>query len=247
SRASRLDLLAAVLDRSPAEYPTLGTLPQPAYPRLREAASANAWAALLMVSRGELDSAVVRLGENAAFAEHLLFRTPSWFANHFGALMLRDYALLPLASLEEIRGHTEKAQKLGGIADEVCDHVGSAVWSTRMAGLAANPEESARFLSALTDRRLLLGVRVDAFDGGWKGFCANPREILSGVSLVRSELVRTSAGTMHDMPYSQELAQLTESTWMRSAVDAGSPTGGLLVKESGPLGVLSRLRFCRIR
>ena len=102
--------------------------------------------------------AFVRLGENAALGEHLLVEIPLWFANRFGAHLLRDYAVLPLAILEELRGNADRAQELRALADDLRDHVESDVWSTRMAGLAANPDEGTHFFEALTNEFLLIGL-----------------------------------------------------------------------------------------
>ena len=231
ARATQIDLFAAGLDRPLARYETLAAVSEPPYGPLREAAQANVLSALLALSRRDFRGASERLGENAAVAEQLL-RVPRLFAARFGAGMLQDLALLPLAEVEELQGHVERAGQLREAATRLRDDVYSRIWATRMAGLAADPRSLARFAAALRDERLLPGLRVDSFAGGFAGFCLNPGEILRGASPERRATVLGAADSMPSVAQASQLAELTSRDWEGLV---GGRVLGRLVRCANPL------------
>jgi len=242
--AADVDLFAAALERPLTSYDSLGQLPQPGYPRLGEAGRANGWAAVLAVYRGQHDRAAARLGENAAFAEHLL-RVPTEFAGRYAVIMLRELTLLPLAELEELRGNAERADELRAIAEQLHEHLIAEFWATGMAGLAANPENDSRLVEALRSPRLPPGYRVEGLNGGWRGFCANAREILSGPSSRRRSTVLVAAESMTSAGHALALGNLTAETWERRL--KVSPAGSTWLGRAGErvgLGVWKRLQVC---
>jgi hypothetical protein len=245
ARTSHVDLLAATLERPIADYGSLAEMPQLAYPRIGEAGRANAWAAVLAAARDQHDSAATRLGENAAFAEHL-FRVPVGFASRYATIMLQELALLPLAAVEELQGNREAAEQLRALATELRRELLAEPWSTRMAGLAANPAGSTRFWEALRDARIPAGFRVDGLDGAWRGYCANPREILRGPSVTRRARLAIAVESLAGVPHAAALVQMTERTW-NHRLEARSPEATWLdgAADRLGLGLSRRLRICR--
>jgi hypothetical protein len=242
--ASRVDLLAAALERPIAEGESLAEMAQLAYPRLGEAGRANAWAAVLAAARGQYDTAAERLGENAAFAEHV-FRVPVGFASRYATIMLQELALVPLAELEELRENREAAEELRAVAIQLRRALLAEAWSTRMAGLAANPAGSPRLWEALRDGRIPAGFRVDALDGAWRGHCANPQEILSGPSDARRSAIAGAVESLAGVPHAASLARFTERAWDRR-LEAGSAYTTWYERAADRIGsgLLGRLEFC---
>jgi hypothetical protein len=228
ARAPRVDILGSALDRPLSAYGTLDRAPQPAYGAFRTAAEANALGALLATSRGDKDTAALRLGENLGLAEHFL-RTPSLFANRYGVGMLQQLALLPLAEIERSRESLVQAQWLAEAGDQIRDEVFSHAWPGRLAGLAADAADLSPFSAALRGSRLSPGYRIESFYGGWAGFCLNRWEILGGLSPARERAVLTIADAMTEVPHAGELARLTAAMWSRQAqAKLGNPIGRLL-------------------
>jgi hypothetical protein len=218
ARARRIDILGSMLDRPVTAYGSLDSLPQPPYGVLRTAAQANALAAMLALARGDHGSAVQRLGENLALADHLL-EAPSVFANRFGVGLLQQLALFPLAAVERSRNNRDQAERLAGAADQIREAAFGPAWAGRLAGLAADPHDLSRWAIALRSDRLPPGYRVEALAGGWAGFCLNRWEILGGLSPLRSPAVLQAADAMTDLPLAGGLARLTAKEWERRASD----------------------------
>jgi hypothetical protein len=245
ARASRVDLFRVALERPITNCESLAELPPLAYPQVGEAGRANAWAAVRDVARGQDDSAAARLGENAAFAEHLL-RLPIGFANRYATIMLQELALVPLAELEGLRGHRQAAARLRAAAKQLRGELLTGSWSTRMAGLVADPSGSAHFWQTLRDAHVPVGYRVDGLDGVWRGYCANPREILTGPSASRRSSIATAIEILAEEPYGPELAELARKTWeLRLASEFAS--GTWLHRAVGEAGAawLKRFNVCR--
>jgi hypothetical protein len=241
---SEIDLFAAALERPLADYESLAQLPSLAYPRIGEGGRANAWASVLDVAHGEDDSAARRLGENAAFAEHLL-RVPSGFANRYAMIMLQELALVPLAELEELRGAREAAERLRAVAARSREELLADAWSSHMAGLITDPSGSPHFWQALRDTRVPVGHRVASLEGVWQGYCANPREIVSGLSAARRLSFAAVVGLLSEVPHVVELAEIAKRAWERR-LGSGSSDGIRLgeAADDADGGLLRRLRIC---
>ncbi|MHC4447836.1 MAG: hypothetical protein ACYSXF_08665, partial [Planctomycetota bacterium] len=63
----------------------------------------------------------------------------------------------------------------------------------------------------------------------------------------RGDMIRSAAESMDDVPYAVELAQLTESTWIRTAVMAGRPSLTSGATRPDPSRIVERLTFCNTR
>ena len=181
--------------------PAGGSAPSPpVHAALREAAEANALLAALSSASGDRASAIRRLGENAALADRLL-AAPTLFANQYGAGMLQDLALMPLADLEATAGDTDRAARLRAASAGVREHLYPG-WSPReLAGLAADPADAHRLRELAADPRIAPGIRAATTDAMTFGYCFNVREVLSGPSDTRSGRVpmsRSSAGSLID-------------------------------------------------
>ncbi len=210
------DLLGAMTNRAIDNYATFSELPEPPFTALRSAAQANLIGARLAFARGAPDEAAVRLGENAAVAEHFL-RVPRRFANEFGVGLLQDVALLPLAELEEFRGHAQQAVALRNAAATVRGLAMDPLWQSRLIGMAAAPEDLPLFALGLRNVRLPPGYRVESFAGAWTGFCLNAREIASGMDSTRTAVMLKAAETMLDVRGAPALARLAARTWAPAA------------------------------
>jgi hypothetical protein len=122
-------------------------------------------------------------------------------------------ALLPLAELEELRGNPRAAVELRRAADVVRDLLLDPAWSSRLVGLAANPEDMRTYVDAMRDSRLPAGVRAEALEGGPLGFCLNPREILRGPQPRRLAVVRFAADSIRDFKEAASIAALVTRAW----------------------------------
>jgi hypothetical protein len=187
------------------------------------------------VARRDFVEAERRLGENAALAEKFL-RVPRRFAGAFGAGMLQELALLPLAQMEDLRGESARAVRLRRAADTVREMLLDPAWSSRLLGLAATPDDLAHFSAALRDPFLPSGLRGEGFESGLLGFCLNAREIVAGPSPLRTESVRLAADSVLDIPDAPGLAILAT----RSALSKVSPAGS----EGSRGTLLTRVLFC---
>lgn len=127
--------------------------------------------------------------------------------------MLQELALVPLAELEELRGHREAAARLQAAAHMSRAELLTGAWSTGMAGTAADPSGSAHLWQTLRNARVPVGYRVEGLDGVWRGYCANPREILTGPSATRRASIATAIEILAEVPYGFELAELTRKSW----------------------------------
>jgi hypothetical protein len=230
ARAPPVDIFGSTLGGPVGSYGSFDSLAQPQYGPLRTAAHANLLGALLATWSGDPDTAVQRLAENAAMAEHFL-RAPSVFANRYGVGMLQQLALLPLAEVELARGNRDRAQSLVAAGDQIREEVLGHAWPGRLAGLAADPHDLSRYARALRSELLSPGYRVESFYGGWGGFCLNRWEILRGLSPLRETAVLTAGDAMTDVPHAGELARLMARTW------EGESSAHLT-------GLIGRLRWC---
>jgi hypothetical protein len=230
ARAPAVDLFGSTLHRPVTAYGSLDSLAQPQYGPIRTAAEANVLAALLATWGEHRDTAMRRLGENAAIAEHFL-RAPTVFANRYGVGMLQQLALLPLAEIELARGDRERAQSLLRAGDLIREEVLGHAWPGRLAGLTADPHDLSRYSRALRADRLSPGYRVESFHGGWAGFCLNRWEILHGLSPLREPAVLSAGNAMTDVPHAGELARLMARMWDRES-------------STYLAGVIGRLRWC---
>lgn len=233
--ASGISLFAASLDRPLAEYRSVSELPEPPYAELRAGAQANALGAVAAIARRDYAEAERRLGENAALAERFL-SVPRRFAGTFGAGLLQEMALLPLAEVEDLRGDPRPGVQLRRAADTVRVLFLDPAWSSRLIGLAATPDDMGTYMAAVRDQRLPAGLRAEGFDGGILGFCLNPREVVRGPQQSRRESVRAAADSISDMPESRELAALVLRGWQKDEL------AGEHAEAFG--SVLTRIRFC---
>ena len=233
--ASGMSLFTGSLDRPLAEYRSVGELPEPPYAELRAGAQANALGAVAAVARRDYAEAERRLGENAALAERFL-SVPRRFAGTFGAGLLQEMALLPLAEVEDLRGDPRPGVQLRRAADTVRVLFLDPAWSSRLIGLAATPDDMRAYMAAVRDQRLPAGLRAEGFDGGVLGFCLNPREVVRGPQQSRREAVRAAADSISDIPEARELAGLVLRGWQKDQ----------LVGEHGRAfgSVLTRIQFC---
>ena len=188
-------------DLSAAFAPAEGSAAsRPVHAALREAAEANALLAAVAAARGDRASATRRLGENAAVAGRLL-AARTLFANQYGAGMLQDLALLPLADLEAAAGNVERSAQLRAASAGVREHLYPG-WSPReLAGLAADPDDASRLRSLADDSHIAPGIRATTADAMRAGFCFNMREVLSGPSpgrVERGSRAGRPAGSMID-------------------------------------------------
>ena len=233
--ASDASLFTASLDRPLAEYRSLSELPEPPYAELRAGAQANALGAVAAIAQRDYAEAERRLGENAALAERFL-AVPRRFSAAFGAGLLQEMALLPLAEVEDLRGDPRPGLELRRAADTVRVLVLDPAWSSRLIGLAATPNDMRTYTVALRDPHLPGGVRAEGFDGGVLGFCLNPREVVSGPQPSRREWVRAAADSISDMSEARELAALVLRGWQKDQPAAA------YAEAFG--SVLTRIRFC---
>jgi hypothetical protein len=233
--ASGTDLFTATLPRPMGEYQTATDVPEPPYPQLRLGAQANALGAVVAVSNHDYVDAERRLGENAALAERFL-AVPRRFAGTFGAGMLQELSLLPLAEVEDLRGDPRRGVELRRAADMVRDLLLDPVWDSRSIGLAATPDDLGTYTSFIRDPHIPAGLRAEALTGGLLGYCLNSREVVGGPSALRADAVRHSADSVAEVPALRGLAALAAQTWqndrMRGDASSASKT------------ILTRLLFC---
>jgi len=187
------------------------------------------------VSKHDYADAERRLGENAALAERFL-AVPRRFAGTFGAGLLQELALLPLAEVEDLRGDPRRGVELRRAADIVRDLLLDPVWESRSIGLTATPDDLAAYASFIRDPHIPAGLRAEALTGGLLGYCLNPREVIGGPSSRRREVVRHSADSVVDVPALRALAALTAQTRQNDRL-RGRETNGSTT-------VLTRLYFC---
>jgi hypothetical protein len=233
--APGVDLFLASLDRPLGDYPSADAVPEPPYPELRAAAQANALGAVAAVARRDYVDAERRLGENAALAERF-FAVPRRFAGTFGAGVLQEMALLPLAEVEDLRGNPRLSVELRAAADTVRSLLLNPVWGSRLVGLAATPDDLSDYSTAVRDPRLPAGLRAEGLEGGMLGFCLNPREVVRGPQVGRRESIRLVADSISDMPEARGLVGLTLRGWQddRPSVE----------HREAYVSVLTRIRFC---
>ncbi|UCG86725.1 MAG: serine/threonine protein kinase [Gemmatimonadota bacterium] len=211
--------------------------------RLIEAARANALAAVLDVARQRPDSAIARLSENLALAEHLL-HAPEMLMNQVALQLLSSQTLLPLSSLERARGRTELSARLGNAAQLI--QIGSTFRG--IAGLTVDPSDLDRFAAALANPRVPIGYRLRWLEDGWSGLCAHPREIVRGPSNQRSAALYDLAEAMEQPQYATEIVRRSESMWQHPATARLHPgeSANLVTRlsEALLLGVFYRLVLC---
>ena len=208
---------------------------EPPYAELRAGAQANALGAVAAIARRDYAEAERRLGENAALAERFL-SVPRRFAGAFGAGLLQEMALLPLAEVEDLRGDPRQGVQLRRAADTVRVLFLDPAWSSRLIGLAAAPDDMRTYTAAVRDPRLPAGLRAEGLDGGVLGFCLNPREVVTGPQPSRREAVRAAADSISDMQEARDLAALVLRGWQkdRSTGEHAEAFGS----------VLTRVLFC---
>jgi hypothetical protein len=233
--AAGADLFLASLDRPLGDYASLENVPEPPYPQLLAAAQANALGAVTAIARRDYVEAERRLGENAALAERFL-AVPRRFAGTFGAGLLQELSLLPLAEVEDLRGDPRPGVQLRRAADTVREMLLDPAWSSRLIGLAATPDDMRTYAEAVRDARLPAGSRAEGLEGGMLGFCLNPREVVRGPQPGRREAVRLAADSIRDMPVARDLAGLVLRGWQGD--------GTRVVNDGAFRSVLTRIRFC---
>jgi hypothetical protein len=224
-----------MLEHSVTERGTAAEIPDPPYQQLRTGAEANALGAVVAVARRDFVEAEHRLGENAALAERFL-AVPRRFAGTFGAGLMQELALLPLAEIEDLRGNPGRAVQLRRAADTMRDLLLDPVWSSRQLGLAATPDDLAAFTATIRDPHVPAGLRAEGLASGFLGYCLNPREIIGGVSPLRREAVLHSADSVADIPALRTLAVLAERAWTNDH----APRSAAKASRS----VLTRIGFC---
>lgn len=235
ARALRVDVLSAMEDSTFLRSPSYSR-------RIMEAAHANVLAAVFDASRGRPDSAERRLGENGAIGEHLL-NTPDVLLNRLALSLLRDYSLLPLASLERAQNSVSQSARLYRAAQNV--RLGEGFGG--MAGLAVDITNLDRFTSAVTNPRVPLGYRISWLGQGWAGLCAHPREILQGPSDERARALYSIADSV-GVDGARESLRISQLMWshpVTSEMGGHSPAGGWTrLLERVFLGPVYRLLLC---
>ena len=183
------------------------------------------------MTRRDYAEAERRLGENAALAERFL-AVPRRFAGTFGAGLLQELALLPLAEVEDLQGDPRPGVELRRAANEVRDLLLDPAWDSRLIGLAATPDDMVAYTTAIRDPRLPAGLRAEGFEGGLLGFCLNAREVVRGPQPSRRDAVRLAADSIPDMLDESALAALVIRGWQndRSGSAAGKAFGSVLTR-----------------
>jgi hypothetical protein len=238
AHAARVNVMSAIETSGDSALPR-----SPSYSRrIMEAARANALAAVFDVYQGQPDSAISRLGENGAIGEQLL-STPDLLLNRLATGLLRNHALLPLASLERTQNRTAQSARLRNAAH----HVRLGQGFGGMAGLTVDVADLDRFRSAVTDPRVPPGYRISWLGQGWAGLCAHPREILQGPSEERRTALYAIADSM-GVEGAQELLRISELMWSQpvtSEMGGQPPAGGWArLVEDAFLGPIYRLFLC---
>ena len=216
---------------------TLGI--EPIRTPLGDAALANLAGAIAAAARRQLDSAAVRLGENATLAEALL-RVPEPRFNQIGAHILARFALAPLASIAAARGDAAGAAQLADAAQRMAAGLPSA---KGVAGLAVDPKDFLQFSGAVLNPRVPAGYRVEWMAEGWAGLCANPWELLAGPSAGRRTAILAAADLAADIPRAHEFALGAAEVWAFRMRPTMNPVLGWLL-DRGPWGLVTRIREC---
>ena len=204
-----------------------------------DAAYANVAGAIAAAARGQLDSAALRLGENAALAEALL-RVPQPRVDQIGARLFGRAALAPLAAVAAARGDAAGAARLADAAQRMTTAIPVA---TGVAGLAVDPKDLIQFTGAVLSPRVPAGYRVEWMAEGWAGLCANPWELLAGPSEDRAKAVASAADLAVDIPRARELALSAGAQWSYRRAEGMHPVLGWLADRS-PWGLVTRIREC---
>ena len=204
-----------------------------------EAALANTAGAIVAVSRRDFRTATARLGENAAFAEAML-KAPDVRTNERAFRVLSNLVVEPLTALARLGARGLDAAALRDAAQQIDQAVPDLAGA---AGLAVNPRDIIQFTAAVQNPHVPPGYRVVWLYDGWAGLCANPWELLTGPSALRSQAMLAAADVMTDVPRARELATLDGLQW---ELAAGLGLTGLRrnVVERGPWGLLWRIRMC---
>jgi len=240
ARLETLDSLLAVRPRPAAQRGARDSTDlEPTRTTLEDAAVANVAGAVAAVARRRFDSAAVRLGENAAFAEALL-RAPDPRINQIGARLLTHSALVPLATLASLRGDSAGAALL---ADAARRMAGAMPYSTGVAGLAVDPKDLIQFTGAVLSPRVPVGYRVEWMSQGWAGLCANPWELLAGPSGARRDAILAAADLAADVPRAHDFAVMAGEQWSFRYRTGWSGILGFLA-DRGPWGLVWRIREC---
>jgi predicted Ser/Thr protein kinase len=212
---------------------------EPVRTPLGDAAFANVAGAIAAAARHHLDSAAVRLGENAALAEALL-RVPQPRVNQIAARLLGRTALGPLAAIAGARGDAAGAAQLADAAQRMG---GAIPFATGVAGLAVDPKDLIQFTGAVLSPRVPAGYRVEWMAEGWAGLCANPWELLAGPSAARSAAIVATADLAIDVPHAHDLALSAGGQWSARKVE-GANGFVAWVRDRSPWGLVSRIREC---
>ena len=239
--ADSMSVFEAVLEYPLADYGNFTLIPVARPAPLRQAAAANRLAALLEIARGDRSAALVRLGENAAFAEHMLSE-PVYLYNLVGMRTLQRDVLAPLAALADAEGDRAAA---AGFRDAREQLEGLRVRVRGVAGLATDPEHMEQYSQALLRYPILTGFRAELTIAGWAGLCANPSEILNGPSAARRRAMLALADSA-PLPYGRTLSLLIARSWETplGALMTGDEFSDLGLWEKTPLATAFRLLRC---
>ena len=244
AHARAADVRAALMGSQSSQGPASPQAPS-AGRHIVAAARANALAAVLDVALQRPESALVRLGENAATGEHLL-GVPDLTLNRSALNLLSDQALLPLASIERTRERVEQSARLSNAAQQI--QIGPGFGG--MAGLTVDPSSLGSFEAAITNPRVPLGYRARWLEESWTGICAHPREIVLGPSRERSAALYAIAASLDDPTYATQLVRRSEAIWQHpvTSVTPESETTNVMTRVSEKLflGALYRLVQCTI-
>ena len=212
---------------------------EPVRTPLEEAALANVAGAIAAAAHHRLDSAGVRLGENAALALALL-RVPQPHINQIAAHLLARTALAPLATIAAARGDAAGAAQLADAAQRMANAI---PYARGVAGLAVDPKDLIQFTGAVLSPRVPAGYRVEWMAEGWAGLCANPWELLAGPSAARANAIVAAADLAVDVPHAHELALSAGGQWSARRVEGANGVAAWVMDRS-PWGLISRIREC---
>jgi hypothetical protein len=212
---------------------------EPVRTPLGDAALANVAGAIAAAAHHRLDSAAVRLGENAALAEALL-RVPQPRVNQIAAHLLASTALAPLAAIAAARGDAAGAARLADAAQRMA---GAIPYASGVAGLAVDPKDLIQFTGAVLSPRVPAGYRVEWMAEGWAGLCANPWELLAGPSAARANAIVATADLAADVPHARDLALSAGGQWSARRVEGANAVAAWIMDRS-PWGLVSRIREC---
>jgi len=212
---------------------------EPVRTPLGDAALANVAGAIAAAARHRLDSAAVRLGENAALAEALL-RVPQPRVNQIAAHLLASTALAPLSAIAAARGDAAGAAQLADAAQRMASAI---PYASGVAGLAVDPKDLIQFTGAVLSARVPAGYRVEWLAEGWAGLCANPWELLAGPSAARAHAIVATADLAVDVPHARDLALSAGGQWSAQRSE-GANRVLAWVRDRSPWGLVSRIREC---